>query len=87
MAESSPTVSDLYKSKTVTEDDVVRLVKAVLNGATDKAPLTEGYVVDLGAAVQASAFAASVLGDKDSGLATKWSAARTAIVLARVERE
>lgn len=86
MAESSPTVSDLFKSKTITDDDVNCLARAAIDGARDKAALADGYAIDLGAAVEASAFAKSVLGDKDSEPATRRSAARTAILLARAEK-
>lgn len=82
----SPTVAELFKTKAVTDDDVARLVRAVLDGATNRAPLVDGYEVDLGAAVKDSAFARSVLGDKDSEPATRRSAARTAILLARAEK-
>ncbi|GJE75899.1 hypothetical protein [Methylorubrum suomiense] len=86
MPESSPLISELFKAKAVTDDDVNRLVEAVLDGSTDRAPLADGYAVDLAAAVEASAFAKSVLGNKDSAPATRRSAARTAILLARAEK-
>ncbi|SFL19132.1 hypothetical protein [Methylorubrum salsuginis] len=86
MAESSPTVSDLFKAKAVTDDHVSRLVRAALEGQADRVSPADGYVVDLGAAVEASAFAKSVLGDKDSEPAARRSAVRTAILLARAEK-
>lgn len=61
-------------------------MRAVLEGAADRVPLADGYEVDLGAAVKGSAFARSVLCDKNSEPATRRSAARTAILLARAEK-
>lgn len=86
MAESSPTVADLFKAKAVTDDDVSRLVRAVLDGAQERTPLADGYVVDLGAAVQASDFATRALGDPDSKPGARQTAARTAVLLARAEK-
>ena len=42
MADSSPTVAELFKAKAVTDDDVTRLVQAVLDGVADRAPLADG---------------------------------------------
>lgn len=86
MAESSSLISELFKAKAVTEDDVNRPVEALLDGSTDRAPLAEGFAVDLAAAVEASALAKSVPGNKDSAPATRRSEARTAILLARLEK-
>ncbi len=86
MADSSPTVADLFKAKTITDDDVSRLVRAVLDGARDRAPLADGYTVDLGAAVEANDFATRVLANPDSQPGARQNAARTAILLARAEK-
>ncbi|MFG5120895.1 hypothetical protein [Methylorubrum sp. POS3] len=86
MGDSSPVVSELFKARDVTDDDVNRLVEAVLDSPMDRARPNDGYAVDLAAAVEASAFAKSVLGNKDSAPATRRSAARTAIRLARADK-
>lgn len=80
MAETDRTVSELFKAKAVTNDDVNCLVMAKLDGKTHRAPLFDGYAVDLSAAVEASALVGSVLGKKDSAPATSRSASRTAIL-------
>lgn len=83
---SAPLVSALFTAKAITDDDVNRLVQVVLDGPTDRGPLADVYAVDLAAAVEASAFAKSVLGNKNSAPATRRSAARTAILLARADK-
>lgn len=70
MAAPDLIVSELFKAKTIIDDDVNRLVEALINGSTDRAALAGTYAVDLAAAVEASAFAKSVLGNKDSAPAT-----------------
>ncbi|MGG3811073.1 hypothetical protein ABEV34_05405 [Methylorubrum rhodesianum] len=86
MAES-PTVGELFKAKTVTDEQVTALVDAVLAGKLDdRAELAEGYVLDVAAAVKASAFATAVLADEASKPGARRNAARTAILLARAEK-
>jgi hypothetical protein len=49
--------------------------------------LAEGYTLDVAAAVKANAFATAVLRDKTSSTGARRSAARTAILLARAQKE
>ncbi|MBP2493623.1 hypothetical protein ABID82_005786 [Methylobacterium sp. PvP062] len=64
MAKDPPTVSELFKSKAVTDDEVNAAVDAVLaNLATLAYPLTAGYALDLNTAVRGSTFATLVLKD------------------------
>ncbi|CAO4167862.1 hypothetical protein [Methylorubrum aminovorans] len=88
MADSSPIVGEFFKAKVVTDEQVNAAVEAVLAGKLDdRSELAEGYVLDLAAAVKASAFATSVLRDKTSMPGARPNAARTAILLARAEKE
>ncbi|KAB7782198.1 hypothetical protein [Methylorubrum populi] len=87
MADSSATVGELFKAKAVTKEQVSALVDAVVAGElNERAELAEGYVLDLAAAVKASAFATSVLADETSKPGARRNAARTAILLARAEK-
>jgi hypothetical protein len=86
MAGSVPTIADLYKAKLVTDRDVARLVREVLDGVTDRAPLADGYAVDLGAAVKANEFASRILANPECGPGARQNAARTAILLAQAEK-
>lgn len=87
MPDPNPTVGELFKAKAVTDEQVGALVDAVLAGKLDdRAELAEGYVLDVAAAVKASAFATSVLADDTSKPGARRNAARTAILLARAEK-
>lgn len=87
MPDPNPTVGELFKAKTVTDERVSALVEAVLAGKLDdRAVLAEGYVLDVAAAVKASAFATSVLADETSKPGARRNAARTAILLARAQK-
>ena len=87
MADSSPTVGELFKAKAVTDEQVGALVDAVLAWKfEDRSELAEGYMLDVAAAVKASAFATSVLADETSKPGARRNAARTAILLARAEK-
>ncbi|MGA4555142.1 hypothetical protein [Methylorubrum aminovorans] len=87
MADSSPTVGELFKAKAVTDEQVSALVDTVLAGQMDeRAPIGDEYRVDVAAAVKASAFATAVLRDKTSMAGARRNAARTAILLARAEK-
>ncbi|KOX57815.1 hypothetical protein ADL19_09565 [Streptomyces purpurogeneiscleroticus] len=80
---SDPTVSELHKAAEVTDQETDAAVDAVLADlATEAYPLTDGYALDLHAAVQARTIASLVVKD---GLATerqKQHAVRTACLLA-----
>lgn len=87
MADPNPTVGELFKAKAVTDEQVSALVDAALSGKLDdRAELAEGYVLDLAAAMKASAFATAVLRDKTSKPGARRNAARTAILLARAQK-
>jgi hypothetical protein len=80
---TNPTVSELFKAKVVTDDDVNAAVEAVLSDlATESYPLTDGYALDLKAVVQASTFATLVLKDVHATSRQKQHAVRAAILLA-----
>jgi hypothetical protein len=80
---TNPTVSELFKSKVVTDDEVDAAVEAVLADlATAAYPLAAGYALDLNAAIQASTFATLVLRDDHATQRQKQHAVRTAILLA-----
>jgi hypothetical protein len=83
MAKEPATVSELFKAKAVTNDEVNTAVDAVLaNLATEAYPLTAGYALDLNAAIQASTFATLVLKDDHATQRQKQNAVRTAILQA-----
>ncbi|MDE3747558.1 hypothetical protein [Methylobacterium radiotolerans] len=83
MAKEPPTVSELFKAKAVTDDEVNAAVDAALADlATEAYPLSAGYALDLNAAIQASRFATLVLKDDHATQRQKQHAARTAILLA-----
>ncbi|PXW53459.1 hypothetical protein [Methylobacterium sp. B4] len=87
MADSSPTVGELFKAKVVTHDDLNALVDAVLGGRMEqRAELGEGYTLDVAAAVKANAFATAVLRDKTNTTGARRTAVRTAILLARAQK-
>ncbi|MGA4552404.1 hypothetical protein [Methylorubrum aminovorans] len=90
MPDPNPTVGELFKAKTVTDEQVSALVEAVLSGEmNERAMVGDGgdeYWVDVAAAVKASPFATSVLRDKTSKPGARRNAARTAILLARAQK-
>lgn len=80
---TNPTVSELFKAKAVTDDEVNAAVNAVIADlSTEAYPLTAGYALDLKAAVQASTFALLVLKDDHATQRQKQHVVRTAILLA-----
>ena len=81
---SDPTVSDLHKAAEVTDQEIDAAVDAVLTDlATEAYPLTDGYALDLQAAVQARTVATLILKDGHATERQKQHAVRTAILLAR----
>ncbi|MDV2987915.1 UNVERIFIED_CONTAM: hypothetical protein Q9R58_26780 [Methylobacteriaceae bacterium AG10] len=83
MADSSPTVGDLFKAKAVTASEVSAAVKAYLaKPETDAHPIAEGYVLDLGAAITGHGWASQVVANRESSASLKRGAVRTAILLA-----
>lgn len=81
---AEPTTGELYKSKAILEEDLVAAVEAFMTDPTTTTFLMgEGYTIDLTAAVADSPFAIDMLADPKIREASKRSAVRTAILLAR----
>ncbi|MDF2601983.1 MAG: hypothetical protein K0Q54_4806 [Methylobacterium brachiatum] len=79
----APAVSDLFKSKKITDDEVNAAIYAVpANVSDDPHALAAAYGLDLACAIQASTFATLIIADVHATLQQKQHAARTAIVLA-----
>lgn len=70
-----PTVGELFKAKTVLDEQVEAAVDAVL---------ADGYVLDLPAAMKAHAPTAKALADTNAGEKHRRVMVRTGILLARV---
>ena len=86
MAET-PTTGDLYKARTVLEDDVVAAVDAFMADPNLTSFLVgDSYAIDLQAAVAASPFALGMLANPEAKPTSKRAAVRTAILLARPSR-
>ena len=86
MAENPPT-SALVKAKVITSEQVEAAALAVLaDQQTGRFPIADGYTLDLAAAVQAHQPAAAALPDPDRSEKSKLTMARTAILLARLEK-
>ncbi len=78
---ANPTVSDLFKSKDVTDDEVNAAVDAVLADlATESYPLAKGWTLDLVETIRTNERAAEAL--KTDKPAWKRNMVRTAILLA-----
>ena len=87
MADSSPTVGELFKAKTVTDEHVNAAVDAYLaKPETDAHPIADGYVLDLVAAVTGHGWASQVVANRESSPSLKRGAVRTAILLARARK-
>jgi len=83
MAKEPATVSELREAAEVSDQEIDAAVDAVLADlATEAFPLTEGYALNLTAAVQSSTFATLVLKDGHATPRQKQHAVRTAILLA-----
>jgi hypothetical protein len=78
---TTPTVSELFKSKDVTEEEINAAVDAVLADLTNQAyPLAKGWILDLvGAVATHKAAQDALLTDRE---AYKRNMVRTAILLA-----
>ncbi|TXN00502.1 hypothetical protein FV242_21950 [Methylobacterium sp. WL64] len=80
---SNPTVSDLLKSKEVTDAQVSAVVDAVLaNPRTGPFELASGWIVDLTATVRADRHASAVLKEPTAKAGSKRAAVKSAILLA-----
>ncbi|CAO4156498.1 hypothetical protein [Methylorubrum aminovorans] len=88
MADANPTVGELFKAKAVTDEQVNAAVDAYLaRPETDAHPIADGYLLDLGAAVAGHGWASQVVANPESSPGLKRGAVRTAILLARAQRD
>ena len=83
MAEN-PTTGDLYKVKTILEDDVEAAVDAFMGDPSlTTFVMGNGYAIDVHDAVSASPFALGMLANPEAKPTSKRAAVRTVILLAR----
>ena len=81
------TVGDLFKAKTVTDEQVNAAVGAYLaDPDTAVHPIADGYSLDLAAAVAGHGWASQVVANPESSPGLKRGAVRTAILLARAQK-
>ena len=87
MADSSPTVGELFKAKAVTDEQVNAAVETYLSDLEAGIfPIADGYVVDVDAAVVKHLWASHVLANHEASLGLKRAAVRTAILLAPAQK-
>ncbi|UYW34503.1 hypothetical protein [Methylorubrum extorquens] len=87
MADSLPTVGELFKAQAITDEQVNAAVEAYLKDPETRAyPIADGYVLDLAAAVAGHGWASSVVGSPEFSLGFKRGAVWTAVVLARAQK-
>ncbi|WP_018260007.1 hypothetical protein [Methylobacterium sp. WSM2598] len=80
----SPTLGDLYKLKRLTDEQVTAAVSAYCADPTPGVrEIAEGVSLYIAAAVLASPYAREVLALADAQEGMRWTAVRTAILLAR----
>jgi hypothetical protein len=83
----NPTTGELYKAKVVTEADIVAAVDAfIADPTTTLFVLGAGYRLDLAGAVRSHPFANATISGGEATRTRKYSAVRTAILLARPEK-
>lgn len=81
------TLRELFEHKFILGMDLVRAVDAYMaDPATETFEVGGGYVLNLAAAVQASAYARRVLGDPNANMMRRRGVVRAAILLARPEK-
>ncbi|AWN37794.1 hypothetical protein [Methylobacterium radiodurans] len=87
MAESSPTISDLLRSQTITHAEVDAAVDALLDGRL-RAPFrfSEGWNLDLAEAVYGQVNVKRALESPTATVGVQRAMVRTAILLARPEK-
>lgn len=84
----NPTTGDLYKGKAILDADVVAAVDAFIADPTATAFLLgDGYRIDLAEAVSSHEWAKVTVANKEATEHLKRVAVRTAILLARPEKE
>lgn len=87
MANSSPTVGELFKAKAVTDDQVNADIDAYqADPGTTAHPITDGYSLDLAAAVAGHGWASQVVANPESSPGLNRGAIQTAILLARARK-
>ena len=83
----NPTTGDLFKAKAITSDEIDAAVDAILaRPDVGQYPIGGGYLLDLGAAIQAHKPSLAALTDLDRPEKFRGTMARTAILLARPEK-
>ena len=88
MAESPPTVGELFKAQAITVEDVDAAVEAYFSDPRTTLFVMGGdYQLDLKAAVKAHAFARDHLRNPEASPGLKRAAVRKAIMLARPEKQ
>jgi hypothetical protein len=87
MADPNPTVSELFKAKAVTDEQVNAAVDAYLaDPGTTAHLIADGYSLDLAAAVAGHGWASQVVANPESSPSLKRGAIRTAILLVRAQK-
>lgn len=88
MADSRATTGELYKAKRLTEEDIKAAVDAFMADPTATDFLFgDGYQIDLSQAVSAHEWASVTVANKDTTEHLRRAAVRTAILLARPEKQ
>jgi hypothetical protein len=87
MADSNPTVGELFKAKVVTDEQVNAAVEVYLSDLEAGIfTIGDGYIVDVDAAVVKHLWASHVIANAESSLGIKRAAVRTAILLAQARK-
>ncbi|UYW26619.1 hypothetical protein OKC48_25775 [Methylorubrum extorquens] len=87
MPDPTPTVGELFKAKSVTDDEVNAAVDAYLTDLEAGIfPIADGYVVDVDAAVVKHLWASHVIANEESSPGLRRAAVRTAILLAQAQK-
>lgn len=87
MADAGPTVGELFKAKAVTDEQVNAAVEAYLaDPGAEAHTITDGYSLDLAAAVAGHGWAKQVIGNPEASPSLKRGAIRTAILLAQAQK-
>lgn len=80
---SDPTIADLLRAGTLTDDDVTGAMDAFLSNPTPgEHPLGQGHVIDVNAAVEADPWASAVVRDGAEGETITRDAIRKALLKA-----
>jgi hypothetical protein len=83
----NPVVGELFKVKAITDDQVNAAVEAYLSDfEAGIFPISDGYVVDVDAAVVEHPWASLVVADEGASSSLKRGIVRMAILLARAQK-